>query len=67
MQKEKQAPLFDHLPDTPLPPVKLLDEAAHDGEQVSTETLEFTSRLIEKKLSDFGVSAKVLEIGRAHV
>jgi len=60
VQKEKQAPLFDHLPDTPLPPVKLLDEAAHDGEQVSTETLEFTSRLIEKKLSDFGVSAKVL-------
>jgi S-DNA-T family DNA segregation ATPase FtsK/SpoIIIE len=27
---------------------------------VSTETLEFTSRLIEKKLSDFGVSVKVL-------
>ncbi len=60
VQREKQAPLFDHLPDTPLPPVKLLDDAAHDGEQVSTETLEFTSRLIEKKLSDFGVSAKVL-------
>jgi S-DNA-T family DNA segregation ATPase FtsK/SpoIIIE len=60
VQKEKQAPLFDHLPDTPLPPVKLLDDVAHDGEQVSAETLEFTSRLIEKKLSDFGVSAKVL-------
>jgi len=60
VHKEKQAPLFDHLPDTPLPPIKLLDDAAHDGEQVSTETLEFTSRLIEKKLSDFGVSAKVL-------
>jgi len=60
VQREKQAPLFDHLPDTPLPPVKLLDDAAHDGEQVGTETLEFTSRLIEKKLSDFGVSAKVL-------
>jgi S-DNA-T family DNA segregation ATPase FtsK/SpoIIIE len=60
VQKEKQAPLFDHLPDTPLPPIKLLDDAAHDGEQVSAETLEFTSRLIEKKLSDFGVAAKVL-------
>ncbi|HET9736375.1 MAG TPA: DNA translocase FtsK 4TM domain-containing protein, partial [Burkholderiales bacterium] len=60
VQKEKQAPLFEHLPDTPLPPVKLLDEVAHEGEQVSAETLEFTSRLIEKKLSDFGVSAKVL-------
>jgi len=60
VQKEKQAPLFDHLPDTPLPPLKLLDEAPSDAEQVSAETLEFTSRLIEKKLSDFGVSVKVL-------
>ncbi len=60
VHKEKQALLFDDLPDTPLPPIKLLDEAAHDGELVSAESLEFTSRLIEKKLSDFGVSAKVL-------
>ncbi len=60
VQKEKQAPLFEELPDTPLPPLKLLDEARHDGEQVTAETLEFTSRLIEKKLSDFGVAVKVL-------
>ncbi len=60
VQKEKQAPLFDDLPDTPLPPLKLLDEAKSDSEQVTPETLEFTSRLIEKKLSDFGVSVKVL-------
>lgn len=60
VEKEKQAPLFENLPDTPLPPLKLLDEAASEGEQVSPETLEFTSRLIEKKLSDFGVSVKVL-------
>ena len=60
VQKEKQAPLFEELPDTPLPPLKLLDEAKHDGEQVTAETLEFTSRLIEKKLSDFGVAVKVL-------
>jgi len=60
VQKEKQAPLFEELPDTPLPPLKLLDEAKAEGEQVSAETLEFTSRLIEKKLSDFGVSVKVL-------
>jgi S-DNA-T family DNA segregation ATPase FtsK/SpoIIIE len=59
-QKEKQAPLFDNLPDTPLPPLKLLDEAAQGGEAIAAETLEFTSRLIEKKLSDFGVSVKVL-------
>ena len=60
VQKEKQAPLFEDLPDTPLPPLKLLDDAAHAGEQVTPETLEFTSRLIEKKLSDFGVAVKVL-------
>jgi DNA segregation ATPase FtsK/SpoIIIE, S-DNA-T family len=59
-QKEKQAPLFEELPDTPLPPLKLLDEAKVDGERVTPETLEFTSRLIEKKLSDFGVAVKVL-------
>jgi S-DNA-T family DNA segregation ATPase FtsK/SpoIIIE len=60
VHKEKQAPLFEELPDTPLPPLKLLDEKKADGEQVSPETLEFTSRLIEKKLSDFGVAVKVL-------
>ncbi len=59
-QKERQVPLFEHLPDTPLPPLKLLDEAAGGGETVAAETLEFTSRLIEKKLSDFGVAVKVL-------
>ena len=60
VQKEKQAPLFEDLPDTPLPPLKLLDEARAGGEQVTPETLEFTSRLIEKKLSDFGVAVKVI-------
>jgi len=60
VHKEKQAPLFDDLPDTPLPPLKLLDEARREGEQVTAEALEFTSRLIEKKLSDFGVAVKVL-------
>jgi S-DNA-T family DNA segregation ATPase FtsK/SpoIIIE len=60
VHKEKQVPLFEELPDTPLPPLKLLDDAKHEAEQVSAETLEFTSRLIEKKLSDFGVVVKVL-------
>jgi DNA segregation ATPase FtsK/SpoIIIE, S-DNA-T family len=60
VQKEKQEPLFRELPDTPLPPIKLLDEATHDVEVISAETLEYTSRLIEKKLADFGVQVKVL-------
>jgi DNA segregation ATPase FtsK/SpoIIIE, S-DNA-T family len=60
VQKEKQASLFQDLPDTPLPPLKLLDEPAPDVEALSAETLEYTSRLIEKKLGDFGVQVKVL-------
>jgi len=58
--RERQAPLFQDLPDTPLPPLALLDDAGEDQEAMSTETLEFTSRLIEKKLKDFGVEVKVL-------
>ncbi|MGA8053745.1 MAG: DNA translocase FtsK 4TM domain-containing protein [Burkholderiales bacterium] len=58
--KEKQVPLFQELPDTPLPPLALLDEPASDRETVSGETLEYTSRLIERKLKDFGVQVQVL-------
>jgi S-DNA-T family DNA segregation ATPase FtsK/SpoIIIE len=58
--KEKQVPLFQDLPDTPLPPLALLDEPPGDLEGMSPETLEFTSRLIEKKLKDFGVEVRVL-------
>ena len=60
VQRERQEPLFRELPDTPLPPIKLLDEAASDIEVLSAETLEYTSRLIEKKLGDFGVQVRVL-------
>jgi len=58
--KEKQAPLFIDLPDSPLPPLHLLDEPEKDIEILSTDTLEFTSRLIERKLIDFGVEVKVV-------
>ncbi|NHZ95217.1 DNA translocase FtsK [Massilia sp. CCM 8734] len=58
---ERQAPLFRDIPgDSSLPPLSLLDDAPEVQETVSVETLEFTSRLIEKKLSDFGVDAKVV-------
>jgi DNA segregation ATPase FtsK/SpoIIIE, S-DNA-T family len=60
VEKERQVSLFSDLPDTNLPPLSLLDEAPAAQETVSIETLEFTSRLIEKKLSDFGVDAKVI-------
>ena len=65
--EEKQAPLFADMPDSPLPPLHLLDQASQHVEVISADTLEFTSRLIERKLNDFGVEVKVVEIGRAHV
>ncbi len=60
VEREKQVPLFENLPDTLLPSLHLLDEAAAHLETISPDTLEFTSRLIEKKLSDFGVAVKVV-------
>jgi len=58
--KERQKPLFEDLPDSPLPPLQLLDEPAQNVEVLSADTLDYTSRLIEKKLMDFGIEVKVL-------
>src|SRR6185369_8367526 len=58
--REKQAPLFADLPDSPLPPVSLLDAPETHVERPTAETLEYTSRLIERKLSDFNVQVKVV-------
>lgn len=44
-----------------LPSLDLLEPAEELGEPISAETLEFTSRLIEKKLGDFGVNVTVME------
>ncbi len=58
--KERQKPLFVELPDSKLPQVDLLDSAQQRQETVAPETLEMTSRMIEKKLKDFGVEVKVV-------
>ncbi len=58
--KERQKPLFHDLPDTKLPQVDLLDAPLSRQETVSAETLEMTSRMIEKKLKDFGVAVTVV-------
>ncbi len=59
--KERQKPLFTELTDTKLPQVDLLDAAPSRVEaSVTPETLEMTSRLIEKKLKDFGVEVRVV-------
>ncbi|MEJ8856052.1 DNA translocase FtsK 4TM domain-containing protein [Variovorax robiniae] len=58
--KERQKPLFRELPDSKLPQVDLLDAAQARQETVSSDTLEMTSRMIEKKLKDFGVEVRVV-------
>ncbi len=59
--KEKQQPLFIEPTNAgDLPALSLLDPAPPPTETVSDETIEFTSRLIEKKLADFGVEVQVV-------
>jgi DNA segregation ATPase FtsK/SpoIIIE, S-DNA-T family len=59
-QKERQVPLFSDMSTSKLPPLDLLDEQDADIEAISADTLEFNSRLIERKLKDFGVDAAVV-------
>ena len=58
--KERQRPLFRDLPDSPLPPLDLLEEAPPMQDTVGPDAIEYTSRLIERKLADFGVAVRVL-------
>jgi DNA segregation ATPase FtsK/SpoIIIE, S-DNA-T family len=58
--KERQKPLFTELADTKLPQVDLLDAPPPRTESVTAESLEMTSRMIEKKLKDFGVDVQVV-------
>ena len=61
IEREKQVALFPEvIIGGKLPPLHLLDPAPPQTETVSAETLEYTSRLIERKLADFGVQVKVL-------
>ena len=61
IEREKQVALFpEAIIGGKLPPLHLLDPAPPATETVSAEILEYTSRLIERKLADFGVQVKVL-------
>ncbi|NYT85425.1 DNA translocase FtsK [Pollutimonas harenae] len=64
VEKEKQKTLFTATVEGggsgDLPAISLLDMPVDNLETVSPETIEYTSRLIEKKLSDFGVSVVVV-------
>jgi S-DNA-T family DNA segregation ATPase FtsK/SpoIIIE len=60
LQKPVQQSLFADPADGALPGLALLEAAREQGEPVSAETVEYTSRLIERKLADFGVEVKVV-------
>lgn len=60
-EREKQQTLFAPAAgEGDLPAIGLLDAPPASQETVSAETIEFTSRLIEKKLADFGVAVTVV-------
>lgn len=61
VEREKQKVLFEDIQQgTTLPPFSLLDPNSVPLHTVSAQTVEFTSRLIEKKLRDFGVIAQIV-------
>jgi len=59
-EQERQAFLFRDTPDSQLPPLHLLDAATDQIAKIDQIGLEATSRLIERKLLEFGVEVKVL-------
>jgi S-DNA-T family DNA segregation ATPase FtsK/SpoIIIE len=57
---KSEVPAFDG---DPLPPLSILDSAKPSGKQYTPEELERLSRDLERHLDDFGVEAKVVEVG----
>lgn len=53
---------LDKAGQTELPPVTLLDRADSGDRTIQKESLIMNARLLEKKLADFGVDGKVVEI-----
>ena len=61
IERERQVALFpEAVVGGLLPPLHLLEPAPESTEHVNVEGLDYTSRLIERKLADFGVQVKVL-------
>ena len=61
-QAYRQKPLFDALPPEGdlIPSLGLLDPVEGQQDPISAETLAYTSRLIEVRLADFGVTVRVV-------
>lgn len=62
VERERQVPLFDPIQASELPPLSLLDDPAPAIGGYSTEALEAMSRLVELKLSDFGIQVEVVAV-----
>ena len=62
-QQERQAPLFVPPGSKELPPLSLLDPAEKSkAQQFSKQSLESMARLLEKKLLDFDIEARVVAV-----
>jgi S-DNA-T family DNA segregation ATPase FtsK/SpoIIIE len=63
-RKEKQASFDFQTPDGSftVPPLTLLNQVERKDTRMKRESLIANSRILEKKLSDFGVEAKVVEV-----
>lgn len=63
VEKEKQAPLFEIPASAQLPTLSLLDAVDNERPpQFSRQSLESMSRLLEKKLLDFNIEVRVVEV-----
>ena len=61
-EKERQTKLFDEPVEGEMPPLNLLDESKGPQHQVSEESLNAMSRLVELKLADFAIDAHVVAV-----
>src|SRR5690606_11815750 len=62
LERERQVPMFEPTQSNELPALSLLDDAPPKEGGYSAEALEAMSRLVELKLSDFGVEAEVVAV-----
>ncbi|MCO7222757.1 DNA translocase FtsK 4TM domain-containing protein [Pleionea sp. CnH1-48] len=60
--KEKQKKLFDEPVVGELPPLDLLDEPQESTHKISEDALQAMSRMVELKLADFSVEARVVAV-----
>jgi S-DNA-T family DNA segregation ATPase FtsK/SpoIIIE len=62
LERERQVPMFEPPQSNELPALSLLDNPPPKVGGYSAEALEAMSRLVELKLSDFGVEAEVVAV-----